>query len=107
MRTVIIKPLITELSMKDAGKSKFTFLVRPDASKTDIRGAVEKLFNVKVINISTVSFTRNKSIYTRFGRKKTTSHIKKARVALQKGQTIPAFETGEKEERKKEKKDEK
>lgn len=101
MQTIIIKPLITEQSVKDAQQGKFTFLVDKDARKNVIRGAVEKIFNVTVTGISTVSFTRRKTIYTKFGRKNRVTNIKKARVQLKDGQTIAAFDIkGEKEEKK-------
>lgn len=106
---VIIKPLISEASMKDAHNGKFTFLVLPSATKTEIRSAVQKLFKVKVTDVSTVSLTRHKTVFTKFGRKNVTTNIKKARVKLAEGQTIPAFELGEKDDKKakKEKKVEK
>lgn len=100
MKTVVVKPLITELSMKDASSGKFTFLVAPAATKTEVRQAVEKIFNVNVVGISTVSMTRNKTVLTKFGRKKIKTNLKKARVELKKGQTIPAFEVGEKKDKK-------
>ncbi len=108
MQTIIIKPIITESSMKDAHKGKFTFSVAPSATKVDIRLAVNKIFNVHVTRVSTTSLTRNKTVFTKFGRKKVKTNLKKARIVLKKGETIPAFEVGEKEEKKskKEKKEE-
>ncbi len=56
-RTVIIKPIMTEKSMrqKDEG-NVVTFRVRPDANKVEIRAAVEKVFNVKVSDVRTSSY---------------------------------------------------
>lgn len=105
MRYVLIKPLITELSMKDAGRGIFTFLVLPQATKTEVKNAVQSLFPVQVTHISTVNINRVKTVMTKFGRKKTKEKIKKARITLKKGQMIPAFEV--KEEGKKEEKKEK
>ena len=42
---VILKPVITEKSMAGMGEKKYTFLVHPDANKTQIKEAVEKMFD--------------------------------------------------------------
>ena len=42
---VIIRPVITEKSMADMGEKKYTFLVHPEANKTQIKEAVEKMFS--------------------------------------------------------------
>lgn len=84
--------------MKDAATNKFTFSVFKDATKTEIKKAVEKTFNVHVVGVTTVNLTRRKTIFTKFGRKKSVENIKKARVELEKGQTIPAFEIDGKKE---------
>ena len=41
---VILKPVITEKSMEDMSAKKYTFLVHPEANKTQIKEAVEKMF---------------------------------------------------------------
>jgi len=109
MRQTLIKPLITEVSMKDAGKGVFTFVVSEDSNKTEIKQMVKKLFNVDVTHVSTVTIKRKKIINTKFGRKTSKKIMKKARVSLKKGQIIPAFEIKEEKEEKpkKEKKDKK
>lgn len=107
MKFIVIKPIITEASLKDAKAGKFTFLVHKDATKTEIKYDVEKLFKVTVRGVSTVNTKRTKMVMTKFGRKNTSSHIKKARVQLQKGQMIPAFEVKEEKKEKKEKKNDK
>lgn len=51
---VIIRPLITEKSMVAMGEGKYTFLVHPDANKSMVRDAVEKMFEgveVEKVNI--------------------------------------------------------
>ncbi len=51
---VILKPVITERSMADMGAKKYTFLVHPEANKTQIKEAVEKMFDgVKVSKVNT------------------------------------------------------
>ena len=53
---VIIKPVITEKSMNEMGFKKYTFLVHPDANKTMIKEAVEKMFDgVKVAGVNTMN----------------------------------------------------
>lgn len=105
MLLTLIKPIITEGSMKDAGTGKFTFLVHKDATKPEIKRDIEKAYSVNVTGISTVTIRRAKVVMTKFGRKNTKQTIKKARVRLKEGQMIPAFEV--KEEKKKGKKEEK
>ncbi len=102
MRLILVRPIITEASMIDARNGRFTFEIHKDASKTDVRSAVEKAFGVNVKGVRTVTIKRTKVINTKFGRKSTNITLKKARVELVKGQTIPAFEI---KEEKKEKKD--
>ena len=53
---VIIRPVITEKSMADMGEKKYTFLVHPEANKTQIKEAVEKMFEgTKVKNVNTMN----------------------------------------------------
>ena len=53
---VIIRPLITEKSMNQMSEKKYTFQVHPDANKTMIRDAVEKMFDgVKVKKVNTMN----------------------------------------------------
>ena len=89
---IILKPIISEKSLKDAMVGKYTFLVNKKANKTEIRKAIEEVFDVKVIkiltNITKGSTTRN----TRIGRQVTVFADKKARVTLQKGQSIAIFD---------------
>ena len=51
---VILKPVLTEKSMSGMGEKKYTFLVHPEANKTQIKDAVEKMFDgVKVAKVNT------------------------------------------------------
>ena len=59
MRTpydVILKPVISEKSMEDAQNKKYTFKVATDANKTEVKHAVEEIFDVEVkkVNIMNV-----------------------------------------------------
>ena len=53
---VILQPLVTEKSMAEMGEKKYTFLVHPEANKTQIKEAVEKMFDgVKVAKVNTMN----------------------------------------------------
>ena len=52
---VIIKPIITERSSEDLQEGKYTFKVNKKATKIEIAKAVEKLFEVKVLKVNTIS----------------------------------------------------
>jgi len=52
---IIIRPIVTEKSNFALAEGKYTFEVHKDASKTEVKKAVEQLFNVKVISVNTVS----------------------------------------------------
>lgn len=53
---VILKPVITEKSMAGMGEKKYTFLVHPEANKTQIKEAVEKMFEgTKVERVNTMN----------------------------------------------------
>jgi len=52
---IIIRPIITEKSNIAMAEGKYTFRVHKDASKTEIKKAVEELFGVKVESVNTVS----------------------------------------------------
>ena len=78
---VIIRPVITEKSMADMGEKKYTFLVHPEANKTQIKEAVEKMFpGTKVKSVNTMnSEGKNKRRGMTFGK---TAATKKAIVQL-------------------------
>lgn len=53
---VILKPVITERSMEDMGNKKYTFLVHPEANKTQIKEAVERMFEgTRVAKVNTMN----------------------------------------------------
>lgn len=95
--SIIIKPVISEKSLKEAGMGRYTFLVRISADKRTIRQAVEELFDVKVKKVFTNVVNRSKTVSSRFGRKTKKLSYKKARVVIGKGQKIDIFEEAVKE----------
>ncbi len=54
-RDVLIAPVVSEKSYGLLDENKYTFLVRPTANKTEIKIAVEKIFNVRVTNVNTLN----------------------------------------------------
>ncbi len=54
-RDVLLAPVISEKSYGLLDENKYTFLVRPDANKTQIKIAVEQVFNVKVGTVNTLN----------------------------------------------------
>ena len=91
LNDVIQQPLVTEKSNIAKEESNIaTFRVDPDASKHDIRRAVEELFEVKVMNVRTMRQPgKKKRVGKHVGR---TPAWKKAIVELADGQTIEFFE---------------
>jgi large subunit ribosomal protein L23 len=91
-RDVLIKPVVSEKSygLQDAGV--YTFIVQPDATKPEIRDAVEAIFNVKVLTVNTLNRPgkrkRNRRSFT-FGKRPDT---KRAIVTLAGDDRIEMFE---------------
>ncbi len=72
---VILKPVITEASMSGIDSKKYTFLVHPDATKVQIKEAVEKMFEgAKVASVNTMNYDgktkRRGMIYGKTAKKK-------------------------------------
>lgn len=65
-RDILIAPVISEKSYSLLDENKYTFLVRPSANKTEIKIAVEKVFDVKVRRVNTLNRT-GKRRRTRYG----------------------------------------
>ena len=88
-RDVLIKPVVSEKSYGLLDENKYTFVVRPDANKTEIKIAVEKVFNVKVTGVNTLN-REGKRRRTRFGVGKR-PNTKRAIVTVAEGQRIDIF----------------
>jgi large subunit ribosomal protein L23 len=54
-RDIILEPVVSEKSYALLDDNVYTFLVAPTANKIEIRQAVEQIFNVKVLNVSTMN----------------------------------------------------
>lgn len=87
---VIIRPVVSEKSFVLAEAGKYTFRVHDRAHKTQIRQAIEELFDVKVLAVRTASV---KSKPKRRGQTTGRSRQwKKAIVQIREGDTIPIFQ---------------
>jgi len=91
-RDVIIRPVISEKSYGLLDQNKYTFVVHKSANKTEIKIAIEKIFDVKVVNVNTQN---------RPGKRKRRGYvvgkrpdIKRAIVTLRAGDEIELFDAG-------------
>ena len=86
---VIIRPVVSEKSFVLAEAGKYTFRVHEKAHKTEIRQAIEELFDVNVVDVRTASVkSKPKRRGYTSGRSR---QWKKAIVQVKPGQTIPIF----------------
>ncbi|MDO8143183.1 MULTISPECIES: 50S ribosomal protein L23 [Isoptericola] len=82
-RDILIAPVVSEKSYNLLDEGKYTFVVDPDANKTEIKIAVEKVFGVKVASVNTIN-RKGKARRTRFGLGKR-KDTKRAIVTLREG----------------------
>jgi large subunit ribosomal protein L23 len=88
-RDVLLAPVISEKSYGLLDDNKYTFEVHPDANKTQIKIAVEKIFEVKVTDVNTLNRQgKRKRVRAGFGRRK---NVKRAIVTLRAGDRIDVF----------------
>ncbi len=91
-RDVILEPVVSEKSYNLLDEGAYTFKVHPDANKIQIRQAIEDIFGVKVLKVTTANRKgkrkRNRRALT-FGRRPDT---KRAIVTLREGDRIDLFE---------------
>lgn len=88
-RDVLLAPVVSEKSYGLLDENKYTFLVHPDANKTQIKIAVEAVFGVKVSGVNTLNRNgKRKRTRTGFGRRKDT---KRAIVTVVEGDRIDIF----------------
>lgn len=90
-RDVIIRPIVSEKSYAGLEANTYTFLVSPDANKTEIKEAIQQIWNVRVMNVNTMN-RKGKVKRTRYNSGKRPDQ-KRAVVTLAAGDTIEIFET--------------
>lgn len=89
---VLIKPLVTEKSMKHASVGGYTFLTAEKATKLEIKKAVEEQFKVKAIKVKTINLPGKTRRVGRRRQEVKTQGFKKAIVYLSPGQKLDIFE---------------
>ena len=88
-RDILIAPVVSEKSYGLLDENKYTFLVRPDANKTQIKIAVEQVFGVTVTGVNTLNRQgKRKRTRVGFGKRADT---KRAVVSVKDGQRIDIF----------------
>lgn len=89
---IVLKPIISEQSLKEAEGGRYTFVVNKSSSKDEIKKAIGEMFKVSVTKIMTniIKGTRTRS--TKKRKSVTDISYKKARVNLKKGEKINIFD---------------
>jgi large subunit ribosomal protein L23 len=87
---VVLAPIISEKSYASSTRGSYTFRVHPDAHKTQIRQAVEELFDVKVVGVNVIQMPAKPKRRGTF--RGTRPGWKKAIVELKAGDKIEIFE---------------
>ena len=88
-RDILLAPVVSEKSYGLLDERQYTFIVRPDANKTQIKIAVERVFSVKVTDVNTLN-RQGKRKRTRYGYG-TRRSVKRAIVTLRAGDRIDVF----------------
>jgi large subunit ribosomal protein L23 len=91
-RDVIIRPIVSEKSYAGIERNTYTFLVDPGANKTEIKQAVQAIWDVEVASVNTIN-RRGKIKRRGFTRGKRPDE-KRAVVTLREGYSIELFEAG-------------
>jgi large subunit ribosomal protein L23 len=91
-RDVIIRPIVSEKSYAGIEQNSYTFLVDPRANKTEIKEAVQTIWNVRVTSVNTLN--RQGKVKRRGWTKGKRPDEKRAIVTLADGDSIEIFETG-------------
>lgn len=86
MYDILLKPIITEKTTLVAEQGKIVFAVKLDATKTDVKNAVEKVYNVKVKSVNTVMKPGKSKRFK--GIPGSTTDVKKAYITLEEGHNI-------------------
>jgi large subunit ribosomal protein L23 len=88
-RDIIIRPVVSEKSYSSLEQNVYTFVVDPRANKTEIKDAIQRIFEVKVLRVNTM-WRKGKEKRTRYT-VGTRSSTKRAVVTLAEGDSIEIF----------------
>lgn len=94
MQRVIVKPILSEKSLQEGKRGRYTFVVARDADKRQIKNAVETMFGVSVEKVFTSTIKGTRTRVSRRGKRVSDLSYKKARVALKRGEKIEMLEEG-------------
>ena len=94
---IVIRPVISEKSIDQSGRGKYTFAVHKDANKIQIKAAIEELYQSEKVTVVAVNVLTTKAKEKRRGTKRGrivghTTAWRKAVVTLAPGQKIEFFE---------------
>jgi len=91
-RDVIFRPVVSEKSYAGLEGNVYTFLVDPRANKTEIKEAIQQIWNVRVVSVNTLN--RKGKVKRRRWTQGKRADQKRAIVTLAEGDAIEIFETG-------------
>jgi len=91
-RDVIVRPVVSEKSYAGLEGNVYTFLVDPRANKTEIKEAIQQIWNVRVVSVNTLN--RKGKVKRRRLTQGKRPDQKRAIVTLAEGDAIEIFETG-------------
>jgi large subunit ribosomal protein L23 len=91
-RSVIIRPVVSEKSYDLIEGNVYTFVVHPDANKTQIRQAIEQIFGVRVLKVNTLNRKGKRMRSRRTGTFSSRPTVKRAIVTVHGDDTIDLFE---------------
>ncbi len=89
-RDIVIRPVVSEKSYGALERNSYTFLVEPRANKTEIKEAIQQIWNVRVLSVNTIK-RKGKVKRTRLGIGRRPDQ-KRAMVTLAPGDSIEIFE---------------
>lgn len=90
----LLKPLVSEQSLAEATRGRYSFVVEKGSRRPQIRKAVEKIFGVTVTEIETTAIPAKTYRSGRMRQERLSPSGRKAVVTLAKGQKIDLFEVG-------------
>ena len=91
-RDVILRPVVSEKSYSLIDQNVYTFIVHPDASKPEIRDAIQSIFGVVVEKVNTINRKGKRKRNRRTGKVGERPDTRRALVTLRAGSTIDLFE---------------
>jgi large subunit ribosomal protein L23 len=95
IKDVLLQPVISENAVQAAGRNQYAFIVNADASKEEIKTAVERHYDVSVVTVATAQFRTSPRRQTRRRVENPGALQKKAYVTLKSGQKLDLLGSSE------------